>query len=53
MAGVNLDRLDVLNGLGVRVVQLTYTTRNLSGDGALETANAGLSKLRYQTIETY
>jgi membrane dipeptidase len=51
MAGTNLDRLDVLNGLGVRVVQLTYNLRNLSGDGSLEPANAGLSKLGYKTIE--
>src|SRR5207237_5650495 len=50
-AGLNLDRLDVLSGLGVRVVQLTYNLRNLSGDGALEPANAGLSKLGRKTIE--
>lgn len=50
-AGTNLDRLDVLNGLGVRVVQLTYNLRNLSGDGSLEPANTGLSKLGYKTIE--
>ena len=50
MAGIALDRLDTLNGLGVRVVQLTYNLRNLSGDGALEPANAGLSKLGRKTI---
>ena len=50
MAGVLLDRLDVMNGLGVRVVQLTYNLRNLSGDGSLEPANAGLSKLGRATI---
>ena len=50
MAGAQLDRLDVLNGLGVRVVQLTYNLRNLSGDGALEPADAGLSKLGRATI---
>ena len=50
MAGLDLDRLDTLNGLGVRVVQLTYNLRNLSGDGALEPANAGLSKLGRATI---
>jgi membrane dipeptidase len=50
MVGQTLDRLDVLNGLGVRVVQLTYNLRNLSGDGALELANAGLSKLGRATI---
>ena len=50
MVGPTLDRLDVLAGLGVRVVQLTYNLRNLSGDGALEPANAGLSKLGRATI---
>jgi len=29
---------------GVMTVQLTYNNRNLSGDGSLEPANAGLSK---------
>ncbi len=51
MAGPQLDRLDTLSNLGVRVVQLTYNLRNLSGDGALEPANAGLSKLGHATIE--
>ena len=32
-------------------VQLTYNNRNLAGDGALEPANAGLSKLGRATIE--
>lgn len=50
MVGPTLERLDVLNGLGIRVVQLTYNLRNLSGDGALEPANAGLSKLGRTTI---
>ncbi|MGI4877927.1 MAG: dipeptidase [Janthinobacterium lividum] len=50
MAGTQLDRLDVMNGLGIRVVQLTYNLRNLSGDGALEPADAGLSKLGRATI---
>lgn len=43
-------RLAVLKGLGVRIVQLTYNLRNLSGDGSLEPANAGLSKLGRETI---
>ncbi len=51
MIGTQLDRLDTLRGLGVRVVQLTYNLRNLSGDGSLEPANAGLSKLGRTTIE--
>src|SRR4030095_12697393 len=36
---------------GVMTVQLTYNNRNLSGDGSLEAANAGLSKLGKATIE--
>lgn len=51
MVGTDLDRLKQLAGLGVRVVQLTYNLRNLSGDGALEPANGGLSKLGRATIE--
>jgi membrane dipeptidase len=51
MVGTQLDRIDTLAGLGIRVVQLTYNLRNLSGDGALEPANAGLSKLGRATIE--
>ncbi len=51
MVGTDLDRLDVLAGLGVRIVQLTYNLRNLSGDGALEPGNAGLSKLGRATIK--
>jgi membrane dipeptidase len=50
LVGVDLDRLALLRGLGVRSVQLTYNLRNLSGDGSLEPGNAGLSKLGYLTI---
>ncbi len=48
--GADLDRTEVLKGLGVRVVQLTYNRRNLSGDGCLEAANGGLSTLGRDTI---
>ena len=50
LVGTELDRLAQLKGLGVRIVQLTYNLRNLSGDGSLEPANAGLSKLGRATI---
>ncbi len=50
LVGTQLERLTQLKGLGVRIVQLTYNLRNLSGDGALEPANAGLSKLGRETI---
>ena len=51
MIGPELDRLVQLRKDGVGTVQLTYNNRNLSGDGALEPANAGLSKLGRATIE--
>ncbi len=51
MVGTDLDRLGVLSGLGIRIVQLTYNLRNDSGDGSLEPGNAGLSKLGHATIE--
>ena len=51
MVGPELDRLGQLNKDGLRTVQLTYNNRNLSGDGALEPDNAGLSKLGRATIE--
>ncbi|HVE77447.1 MAG TPA: membrane dipeptidase [Gemmatimonadaceae bacterium] len=41
--GDDAERLTTLRELGVRIVQLTYNTRNLLGDGCLERTNAGLS----------
>jgi membrane dipeptidase len=51
MVGPELDRLSQMKKDGVMSVQLTYNNRNLAGDGALEPANAGLSKLGRATIE--
>jgi membrane dipeptidase len=51
MVGPVLDRLAQLKKDGVMTVQLTYNNRNLSGDGSLEPANAGISKLGRATIE--
>jgi membrane dipeptidase len=48
--GTKLERVALFKGLGLRVLQLTYNRRNLCGDGALEPANAGLSKLGRETI---
>lgn len=47
----DLARLDALHALGVRIVQLTYNTRNLLGDGCLERTNAGLSHFGVQVVE--
>lgn len=51
MIGTALDRVAELKTRGVRIMQLTYNLRNLSGDGALEPGNAGLSRLGRATIE--
>ena len=51
LIGPDLERVTVLKGLGIRVVQLTYNLRNLSGDGCLEPGNGGISKLGRATIE--
>lgn len=50
LVGPDLDRIATLKGLGIRIVQLTYNLRNLSGDGCLEPGNAGISKLGRATI---
>ena len=51
MVGPELDRLAQMKKDGVMTVQLTYNNRNLAGDGSLEPADAGLSKLGKATIE--
>lgn len=51
MLGAEVDRLDILHQLGVRIVQPTYNGRNLLGDGCLEPADAGLSRFGRQVIE--
>ena len=50
MVGSALDRIAELKAKGVRVMQLTYNLRNLSGDGSLEPDDAGLSRLGHATI---
>jgi membrane dipeptidase len=47
----DLNRLDELYRLGIRIVQPTYNRRNLLGDGCLEPANAGLSNAGVEAIE--
>ena len=49
--GEDLDRVELFQRLGVRIIQLTYNRRNLVGDGCLEPANAGLSRLGHDLIE--
>lgn len=45
-----LDYLDFFYDLGVRVVQLTYNSRNLLGDGCTERNPAGLSAFGVQAV---
>lgn len=47
----DLDLLEDLYQLGLRVVQPTYNRRNLLGDGCMEPANAGLSRTGVEAIE--
>jgi membrane dipeptidase len=49
--GEDLDRIATFHGLGVRIIQMTYNRRNLAGDGCLEPADAGLSRLGREMIE--
>lgn len=49
--GDDMGRLDLLKDLGVRIVQLTYNTRNLVGDGCLERTNAGLSTFGIEVVD--
>ncbi len=44
-------RLLLFHSLGVRIIQLTYNTRNLLGDGCLEPANGGLSNFGHRVVE--
>lgn len=41
----DLTRVAILQALGLRVMQMTYNTRNLVGDGCLEASGGGLSNL--------
>lgn len=42
--GSDLSLVEMYSSFGVKVIQLTYNTRSLAGDGSLEAGNAGLSK---------
>lgn len=46
----DLGRLTWFHGLGVRIAQPTYNLRNLTGDGCLEEADGGLSRLGYEFV---
>ena len=50
MLEADLKNLRVFANLGVRIVQPTYNVRNLMGDGCIEKADGGLSKMGYDFI---
>jgi membrane dipeptidase len=46
-----IELLRIFYVTGLRILQLTYNTRNFIGDGCLEKANAGLSNFGLEVIE--
>ncbi len=48
--GLEWDRLDLFYDLGIRVIQLTYNTRNFVGDGCTERTDAGLSHFGIELV---
>lgn len=51
MLGGTLDLLDQFASFGVRIVQLTYNSRELVGDGCAEPGNAGLSRFGADVVD--
>jgi len=49
--GRKLERVEIAYGLGVRMMLLTFNTRNYVGDGCTERTNCGLSYLGIELIE--
>lgn len=47
----NVDRVDELYDFGVRIMQLTYNSRNLLGDGCTERTDVGLSNFGVEVVE--
>lgn len=47
----DIDRVDRLYEMGVRIMQLTYNHRNLLGDGSSERTNAGLSEYGIEVVD--
>ena len=46
----DLGRLALFHDLGLRICQPTYNRRNLIGDGCMEAADGGLSRLGYEFV---
>ena len=47
----DLRRVAEFYGLGLRICQPTYNVRNLLGDGCMEAADGGLSRLGYEFVD--
>lgn len=48
--GDDIDNLELFYNLGVRVMMLTYNSRNLVGDGCTERVQSGLSSFGVQVV---
>lgn len=51
MVGERTDRVDLFADLGVRVIQLTYNTRNQIGGGATDPDDPGLTPFGHEVVE--
>jgi membrane dipeptidase len=51
MLGDDVTRVDAFADLGVRVIQLTYNPANTLGDGAMASANRGLTDFGRKVVE--
>jgi len=49
--GLQLDRIDTLYGLGVRMMMLTFNSRNYVGDGCGERTDSGLSYFGLDVVD--
>ena len=49
--GRKLDRIEIAYGLGVRMMLLTFNSRNYLGDGCTERTDMGLSYLGIEVVE--
>ena len=49
--GLRLDRIDTLHGLGVRMMMLTFNSRNYVGDGCGERTDSGLSYFGLDVVD--
>jgi membrane dipeptidase len=49
--GLDLNNVTILNGLGVRMMLLTFNTRNYIGDGCAENQDTGLSYFGFDVVK--